>query len=119
MSKRGNIEFLLDMLEAAQRAVSYTHQKNCQEFMQNTQLQDAVIRNIEIIGEAAKKVSDDFQSRYPDVPWKTISAMRNRLIHDYFGVNLDIVWEVVQSDLPSLIKALQSIRTEHDKNSTL
>ena len=104
------------MLEAAQRAVSYTHQKHYEDFMLDSLLQDAVIRNIEIIGEAAKKVTDDVQAKYPEVPWKTISAMRNRLIHDYFGVNLDIVWEVIQSDLPPLITNLKSILD--DKNNT-
>ena len=109
MSKRGNNELLLDILEASQRALSYTNNKEYSDFLQDTQLQDAVIRNIEIIGEAAKKVSDDYQATYPEIPWKSISAMRNRLIHNYFGVNLDIVWEVVQSDLRPLMERVQII----------
>ena len=69
----------------------------------------ALVQCITIIGEAASRITADFQQRYPQVPWADIIAMRNRLIHAYFDVNLDILWETVSEDLPSLIPALEKM----------
>lgn len=70
---------------------------------------DAVIRNIEIIGEAAGHVPDDIQERHPDVPWTQMKAMRNILVHEYFGVDTDILWQTVQEDLPLLRDKIQQL----------
>ncbi len=75
-------------------------------FESDVLLQDAVIRNIEVIGEAAKKVSDIFKEQNSQVPWREMAGMRDKLIHDYFGVDIEIVWKTVQIDIPVLKKLL-------------
>ncbi len=93
--------YLLHINDAIGKVLQYTA-KGKENFLEDSKTQDAVIRNLEIIGEATKKISDDFKSKYPDIAWKEVSGMRDVLIHDYFGVNLDIVWEVVERDIPQL-----------------
>jgi uncharacterized protein with HEPN domain len=95
MSERKDGDFLIDIQEAVRRAMNYTAGMVYEIFLSDTKTQDAVIRNLEIIGEATKNLSVEFRTRYPDVPWKSMAGARDRLIHDYFGVNLDIVWEIV------------------------
>lgn len=73
-----------------------------ESFMASETLQRAFVRSLEIIGEAAKKIPREFQSQYPDIEWSVMAAMRDRLIHDYFGVDYEIVWDVVQSRIPEL-----------------
>jgi uncharacterized protein with HEPN domain len=73
-----------------------------EDFNSNELIQDAVIRNIEIIGEATKKISKDLKSQYREIPWKEMSGMRDKLIHDYFGVDVDVVWKTVTEDIPYL-----------------
>ena len=77
--------------------------------MSDSKTQDAVIRNIEIIGEATKKLSDEFKNKHVDVPWKQMAGIRNILIHHYFGVKLELVWQVVVRDLPALMYKLSTI----------
>ena len=77
--------------------------------MQDNKTQDAVMCNVEILGEAAKGVSEDLRRQFDNVPWSSVAGMRDRLIHDYFGVNLDIVWDVAKNDLPRLLEDLEKI----------
>jgi len=93
------------MIEAAGRAVQYCAGFSFDEFVEDTKTQDAVTRNIEIMGEATKNLSGEIRERHKNIPWKSIAGMRDRLIHGYFGVNLDIVWAVVREDLPPLIES--------------
>jgi uncharacterized protein with HEPN domain len=72
-------------------------------------LQDAVIRNVEIIGEATKKISADLKSQNGEIPWKEMSGMRDKLIHDYLGVDIDVVWRTVQEDIPLIKSLIQNI----------
>jgi len=83
------------------------------EFLKDYKTQDAVIRNIEIIGEASKKISSDLKDKYPNIPWKMIAGTRDRLIHGYFGVNIDIVWEIVTIDMPVLEQEVKKIKDEY------
>lgn len=92
--------FVRHILAAIERIEAYTI--NCSEtdFMNNFMIQDAVMRNLEIIGEASKKISGEIKNSTPEIPWRQIAGMRDKLIHDYFGVDLVAVWSVVEIDLP-------------------
>ena len=83
-----------------------------QAFLRNTQLQDSVVRRIEIIGEAAGRVSQKFRDENPDVPWSEMRGMRNRVIHRYDDIDMDIVWETVEQDIPRLIAKLERLVPE-------
>ncbi len=93
--KKDNTVFLNHMLDAIAMIEDYLRSKSYQDFINNHMLQDAVIREIEIIGEATKNLSEEFKSRYPYIPWRQIAGMRDKLIHAYFGVDLDAVWEKI------------------------
>ena len=84
--------------------------------MKDTKTQDAVIRNMEILGEAAKNLSEDFRAAHPNVPWKNMAGARDRLIHHYFGVNLDIVWQIVSTELSKVNEKILKINEENDES---
>lgn len=109
MSKRGDIESLSDILEALHRIDQYAKVTNSQKFMEDIKTQDAVIRNLEIIGEAAKNLSKSLKEKYPHVAWSDLSKVRDKLIHHYFGVNLDIVWGIIEDSLPELLSQIKRI----------
>jgi uncharacterized protein with HEPN domain len=96
-------------LDAARKAVSVTSRHSVDSFKADELLPLAVVRLLEIIGEAAAQASDDLRDRYPDLPWRPMIGMRNRLIHGYHDVNLDIVWDTVKKDLPPLVSALSDL----------
>jgi uncharacterized protein with HEPN domain len=88
------------------------------QFFAETIVQDAVIRNLEIIGEAVKRLSDSTRQQAPEVPWQQIAGMRDVLIHNYFGVRLDRVWQVVERDLPELEQAVSRLLTTRENSGT-
>lgn len=100
--------YLLHIRDAIRQVVEYTAIRK-EEFCADRKTQDAVVRNLEIIGEATKRLSVSLKSAHPDVPWKPIAGMRDKLIHDYFGVNVELVWEVVERDLPSLCEKVNRL----------
>jgi len=102
MSERADGDFLSDIQEAVRRIRAYTDAMTYDRFLTDIKTQDAVIRNLEIIGEATKSLSAQLREKYPNVPWKGMAGVRDRLIHHYFGVNLDIVWDIVTVELPVL-----------------
>lgn len=94
--------FIIHILDAINRIESYTNNVSEQEFMTHFMIQDAVIRNIQIIGEASKKISQPLRDKYTGIEWRKIAGMRNKVIHEYFGIDLPLVWQVVKHDLPKL-----------------
>lgn len=89
--------------------LSYTAGMTYEAFLADEKTQDAVIRNLEVVGEATKKLSATLRAKYPDIPWKSMAGVRDRLIHHYFGVNLDIVWAIVTVELPKVALRLEKI----------
>ena len=104
--RRADGDYLVDIQEAARRIASYTHGMTYDGFLEDLKSQDAVIRNLETIGEAAKNLSAEFRAAHNDMPWKGMAGVRDRLIHDCFGVNLDIVWHIVTSELPPVVASM-------------
>lgn len=98
--------------EAICKIQRFLNDRSEAEFMENDLLQDAVIRNLEIIGEAVTKLSPELRAKYGEVPWRDIAGMRNRLIHGYMNVNLEIVWDTVVQVLPSFLLSIRQIRSE-------
>lgn len=97
------------MIDAAEEALSFTAGISETEFNKNRMLVLSIIKEIEIIGEAASKVSEDTKLKHNKIPWQDIVDMRNRLIHGYFDVNVKLVWNTIKNDLPSLLKSLNEI----------
>jgi uncharacterized protein with HEPN domain len=108
LHKNDNVR-LRHMLDAAREAASFAQGRSRQDLDTERMLNLSLIRLLEIIGEAARGVSQEFRESHPDVPWKEIAGMRDRLIHGYFDVNLDVVWQTVLQDLPALITQLERI----------
>ena len=100
---------LRHMLAASKEAMEFAADKTRMDLEKDRLHMLAIIKSIEIIGEAAAKVTETFKTENSNIPWNDIINMRNRLIHAYFDVNLDIVWQTVKTDLPDLIKALEEI----------
>jgi uncharacterized protein with HEPN domain len=95
--------YLLDILNAARKVTQYTASATEEDFLQNELLQDATLRQLEIVGEAARRVSQETKNIHPEIPWPEMIGLRNRLIHEYSRVNLQRVWDTIQNDIPRLI----------------
>ena len=109
MPKRGDKEFLLDVIEAIKRIELYTKGLSYPDFLQKIETQDAVVRNFEIIGEAVKNISKNLKTKYNNLQWKEIAGMRDKVIHFNFGVNWDIVWRAAKDSLPPFKETIERI----------
>lgn len=109
-------DYLGDILDAMDKAEDFTGSMDLQAFKNDDKTVFAVIRSLEIIGEAAKKVPAHLRRRFPDIPWKSLAGMRDKLIHDYVGVSLEVVWRTVKEDIPAvrprLNEMLDAVRDE-------
>ncbi|OQY03611.1 MAG: hypothetical protein B6I25_07865 [Planctomycetales bacterium 4572_13] len=112
MSVRRDSDYLFDIQEAIRRVAEYAGEFSYEQFRKDTRTQDAVIRNLEIIGEATKGLSASFRKQHTDIPWKQMAAMRDRFIHHYFGINLDIVWGVATEELPAVAEQIETLRKD-------
>ena len=113
--KRDDLVYVLDMLKSIAKIESYVSGIDEQEFLSNSETQDAVLRRLEIIGEASKQLSGSFRDSHPAVPWKKIAGLRDVLIHSYFGVNMERTWKVAKEDLSELKDNLQKAKAELEK----
>ncbi|MBS54433.1 MAG: nucleotidyltransferase [Oceanospirillaceae bacterium] len=109
MSEREWRFYISDMIACAEKVLSYTADMTQTEFEHSSLTYDATIRNIELIGEAATHIPDEVRRQYPDIPWRMMVATRNQLIHGYLGINNDILWNIISTDIPDLLDSLQAI----------
>ncbi|RLF78916.1 hypothetical protein DRN32_06000 [Thermococci archaeon] len=112
MSKRDYRLFLQDILESIERIEEYTEGYDFETFTKDRKTVDAVLRNLEIIGEAAKHIPENIRMQHPEIPWKRVIGLRNVVIHHYFGVDLSIVWVIIKKQLPELKDAVISLLEE-------
>lgn len=112
MMKKGDAVYLKHIRDAISRIEEYTKAVGYDDFIKNNLIQDGAIRQLEIIGEATKRLSTEFKNKYPHIAWKDIAGMRDKLIHDYFGVDLDAVWDTVKKDISVLKKEVKKILSE-------
>jgi len=109
MSKREILLLLDDMLQSAQKIKRYTKDLDYNSFSADDKTIDAVVRNFEIIGEAANRIDPDFRDKNPEIEWKRIRGFRNRIIHDYFGIDYEIVLSIIDTYLDEMIDWLDTI----------
>lgn len=109
MSNREALLLITDIIESGRKILLYTQELSYEQFIADDKTIDAVIRNFEIIGEAANRLPDEFKVQYPDIDWKRIRGFRNRIVHDYFGIDYAIVWRIKEEYLPEMLVKLQQL----------
>jgi uncharacterized protein with HEPN domain len=109
---RDYLDYVTDIVEAATKAVSFVRGMTLEQFAGDERTVFAVVRALEIVGEAAKRVPESLRVQHPTIPWSSMAGMRDKLIHDYFGVNEVVVWKTVTEDLPPIIPLLQQLLAE-------
>jgi len=114
--KREIGDYIEDILEAMTNAMEFTKDMSYDEFVKDTKTVYAVIRAMEIIGEAVKNMSEDIRKKYSDIPWRSMTGMRDKVIHAYFGVKIERVWEVVERDIPNLKPNFEKMLKEEVKD---
>ena len=107
--KKEALVFIKHILESIEDIENYSKSVSKNQFFKDKKLQDAIVKRIEIIGEAVKNLPIEFTNKYPFVPWSEIARTRDKMVHHYFGVDLDIVWDIVKKDLPGLKKDIKDI----------
>ena len=109
---RRNELYIADIINAMEKIFEYTEGMTKQEFKKNELVKDAVLRNIEIIGEAANKLSEEIYNNYKNVPWRRMIGLRNIVIHEYFGVDLNIIWKIITVNLPETRPEIKKIKED-------
>ena len=109
MSKREPLLLLIDIIDSINKIKRYTTGQSFDDFLNDDKTSDAVIRNFEIIGEAANRISDEIKDEFPSVNWFRIRGFRNRIVHDYMGIDYGIVWNIIENDLDNLDLEIKTI----------
>ncbi|NPV07468.1 MAG: DUF86 domain-containing protein [Anaerolineae bacterium] len=109
---RRDSSYLADILEASERVAAYTEGLTYEDFLARPMVQDAVLRNIQVIGEATKKLSSGLRTGHAHIPWQAMAGMRDRIVHHYFGINYEVVWDVVRKDLPRVASQVRAVLAE-------
>jgi len=107
--KKDPLIFVQHILDSIEKIERFTKGVTKNKFLKDEKLQDAVVRRIEVIGEAVKNIPSIFRTKYPNIPWSNIAGMRDKLMHHYFGINLETIWNVVKENLPDLKKKILEI----------
>ncbi len=116
MKNRDDIGRLQDILDATTRIESYIQGIDKKKFTDDLMRQDAIMLKIEIIGEASRNISFEFQERHPEIPWSQMIGMRNKIVHDYFEINIQTIWKTVKNDIPLLKKAVSRLVKDLEKD---
>jgi hypothetical protein len=101
--------YLHHICDAIGKIIEYTSSLSYEDFMNDEKTKDAVVRNFEIIGEASKNISSETKDSHPEIPWRYMAGMRDRLVHAYFGVDYGILWQVAREELPKIMKTLEPL----------
>ncbi|MFH1377074.1 MAG: DUF86 domain-containing protein [Candidatus Woesearchaeota archaeon] len=113
--KRSLDLFIKDILDSIKNIEIFMKNISKEHFLKNREKQNAVIREIEIVGEAVKNIPNSFRSKYPDIPWRDISGIRDIITHGYFRIDLETVWKVIEDDLPDLKQKIKKIKKDLEK----
>lgn len=113
---RDSRDYINDILEAMENSIEFLKDLSYEEFVKDTKTIYATLRALEIIGEATKKIPLNLRRKYPEIPWKEMAGMRDKLIHEYFGVNLQRVWLTVKKDIPQIKPLIEKIKEEIEKD---
>lgn len=113
--KRVYTDYFKDIANSIKDIKSFIRNQSFKQFTKDRKTVNAVIRSLEIIGEAARNIPREIKSRYPTVPWKQMSGMRDKIVHEYFGVDLEIVWQTVKEDLPKLQEIIKAVKFNEEK----
>ena len=111
MSRRATPLLVEDIWEAIEKIQRYVAGLDHDTFIKDDKTIDSVVRNLEIIGEVANRLPEDFRAQHPEIEWRKVIGLRNRIVHDYFNIDVEIVWELIQKDLTNLKSQLSLIRT--------
>ncbi len=109
-SRRGDKDYIDDIQDSIKQIEKYIQGYTFEQFVADRKTQDAVVRNLEIMGEAAKHISIGLRKRHSEIPWKSLAGVRDRIVHDYFGINYEMIWQIVTKELPGLDANLKNVQ---------
>ena len=118
MSEREIKNLLEDIYDAIKKIISYTKEMSYDDFIRDDKTVDAVVRNFEIIGEASNRIPDDFKTEHPEIEWRRIIGFRNRIIHEYFGIDYENLWRIKNENIPILFEFMEQILEDLGEEST-